>query len=658
MKKVKLLVSLLSIISLGGVLSLTSCQDNTKPQDTQPEENYDVSKITILYEDQDIGDTKEIRFQLGSIKLKALVEGNSEVVPQRVKWKSSDSTIATASTTGYITFKKQGTVTITCTSYFDETVSDSVTLSIFEKADVEINKTGEYKLEAEAADLSNATSSSSNAEIIDTAPTHGAGPNAGKPASDTSVIKNLSVIGNEIKYTIKSEAYARGNILLRGSSSNWDGLVMKDAKLDDLMAMYLDGNQVLFGDNAVFPGCEYKDYMNLQDTYVYDFLITPGMHTWTIESKVDTSFSGVRAVNFDYFVFQIDEYSNDPLPEVVPNEIKLEENFQTNYLQSEVFKGGKLIATYDGYNETIDVTPEMVKGFDTSTPGNKEITITYKGKEIKVTISVQALKSLINGVSVATLEAETDFDLYEYKNALTEENYKKLFTDGNSKDPNGNVVVGLRNLCQDNGTLNLSITANFLSSGNAYGDLIFRMAPSVAKGNVGIWDMFLDEVIEISLNGEVIKADGVLPGLVNMKNYFNMSDLTIKNVNFKKGINTLSIKVIVEKDVSTGLGAPNFDNVKLDIKKYSETEDIKAPTVEEISINEGFKADYQVDEEFNNDGSLNVKWSDGSTSTQKIVRTMVSGFDSSTEGEKEITISYRGQSIKTKVNVTAPVEAE
>lgn len=658
MKKVKLLVSLLSIISLGGVLSLTSCQDNTKPQDTQPEENYDVSKITILYEDQDIGDTKEVRFQLGSIKLKALVEGNSEVVPQRVKWKSSDSTIATASTTGYITFKKQGTVTITCTSYFDETVSDSVTLSIFEKADVEINKIGEYKLEAEVADLSNASSSSSNAGIIDAAPTHGAGPNAGKPASDTSVIKNLSVIGNEIKYTIKSEAYARGNILLRGSSSNWDGSVMKDAKLDDLMAMYLDGNQVLFGDNAVFPGCGYKDYMNLQDTYVYDFLITPGMHTWTIESKVDTSVSGVRAVNFDYFVFQIDEYSKDPLPEVVPIEIKLEENFQTNYLQGEVFKGGKLIATYDGYNETIDVTPEMVKGFDTSTPGNKEITITYKGKEIKVTISVQALKSLINGVSVATLEAETDFDLYEYKNALTEENYKKLFTDGNSKDPNGNVVVGLRNLCQDNGTLNLSINANFLSSGNAYGDLIFRMAPSVAKGNVGIWDMFLDEVIEISLNGEVIKADGVLPGLANMKNYFNMSDLTIKNVNFKKGINTLSIKVIVEKDVSTGLGAPNFDNVKLDIKKYSETEDIKAPTVEEISINEGFKADYQVDEEFNNNGSLNVKWSDGSTSTQKIVRTMVSGFDSSTEGEKEITISYRGQSIKTKVNVTAPVEAE
>ena len=658
MKKVKLLVSLLSIISLGGVLSLTSCQDNTKPQDTQPEENYDVSKITILYEDQDIGDTKEVRFQLGSIKLKALVEGNSEVVPQRVKWKSSDSKIATASTTGYITFKKQGTVTITCTSYFDETVSDSVTLSIFEKADVEINKTGEYKLEAEAADLSNATSSSSNAEIIDAAPTHGAGPNAGKPASDTSVIKNLSVIGNEIKYTIKSEAYARGNILLRGSSSNWDGTVMKDAKLDDLMAMYLDGNQVLFGDNAVFPGCEYKDYMNLQDTYVYDFLITPGMHTWTIESKVDTSVSGVRAVNFDYFVFQIDEYSTDPLPEVVPNEIKLEENFQTNYLQSEVFKGGKLIATYDEYNETIDVTPEMVKGFDTSTPGNKEITITYKGKEIKVTISVQALKSLINGVSVATLEAETDFDLYEYKNALTEENYNKLFTDGNSKDPNGNVVVGLRNLCQDNGTLNLSIKANFLSSGNAYGDLIFRMAPSVAKGNVGIWDMFLDEVIEISLNGEVIKADGVLPGLADKKNYFNMSDLTIKNVNFKKGINTLSIKVIVEKDVSTGLGAPNFDNVKLDIKKYSETEDVKAPTVEEISINEGFKTDYQVDEGFNNDGSLNVKWSDGSTSTQKIVRTMVSGFDSSTEGEKEITISYRGQSIKTKVNVTAPVEAE
>ena len=106
MKKVKLLVSLLSIISLGGVLSLTSCQDNTKPQDTQPEENYDVSKITILYEDQDIGDTKEVKFQLGSIKLKALVEGNSEVVPQRVKWKSSDSKIATASTTGYITFKK------------------------------------------------------------------------------------------------------------------------------------------------------------------------------------------------------------------------------------------------------------------------------------------------------------------------------------------------------------------------------------------------------------------------------------------------------------------------------------------------------------------------------------------------------------------------
>ena len=75
----------------------------------------------------------------------------------------------------------------------------------------------------------------------------------------------------------------------------------------------------------------------------------------------------------------------------VVKEITVEGGMKSVYAVGEAFAGGRITVTYeDGTSESLDITAEMLSGFDTSTPGTKQVTVTYEGVSVTVEIVVEA----------------------------------------------------------------------------------------------------------------------------------------------------------------------------------------------------------------------------------------------------------------------------
>lgn len=67
------------------------------------------------------------------------------------------------------------------------------------------------------------------------------------------------------------------------------------------------------------------------------------------------------------------------------------EALKTEYLLNEAFVPCDMTATMsDGTTRTVTVTADMLTGFDTSTEGEKTVTVTYGGKTVQMTINVSA----------------------------------------------------------------------------------------------------------------------------------------------------------------------------------------------------------------------------------------------------------------------------
>ena len=91
-------------------------------------------------------------------------------------------------------------------------------------------------------------------------------------------------------------------------------------------------------------------------------------------------------------------------PEVVYIEVMREWN--TIYAEGEEFFPCRLAVTYDnGLMDRVDITPDMLSGFDTSSTGTKEVTVTYGGRSVKkhMTIARPATDSELEIVAMASV---------------------------------------------------------------------------------------------------------------------------------------------------------------------------------------------------------------------------------------------------------------
>lgn len=78
-------------------------------------------------------------------------------------------------------------------------------------------------------------------------------------------------------------------------------------------------------------------------------------------------------------------------PEITPISLTLGADWKNVYAVGEAFAPCQMTVTYsDGSTQTVDVTADMLSGFDTSSAGAKQITVNYSGLTATVGISVVA----------------------------------------------------------------------------------------------------------------------------------------------------------------------------------------------------------------------------------------------------------------------------
>ena len=149
----------------------------------------------------------------------------------------------------------------------------------------------------------------------------------------------------------------------------------------------------------------------------------------------------------------------------------LYDRFKTEYYVGEDLDltGGLIKYTKDGESEYVEVTLSMVTGFNSLTVGNKQLTITYKDKSIKVSYRVIAKEDTGNGgndnSSVKTLSLKTSFktDYYVGDNLDVTGGVLSYTVNGNSQDINitANMVSNFNTDTVGNRTL--TITYNNLT---------------------------------------------------------------------------------------------------------------------------------------------------------------------------------------------------
>lgn len=98
----------------------------------------------------------------------------------------------------------------------------------------------------------------------------------------------------------------------------------------------------------------------------------------------------------------------------VPTEMKIAAEPKTEYKVNEALDvaGGKILVKYsDGTEATLDMTEDMISGFDTATAGKKNVTVTYAGLKDTYMISVTAADK----VALENIRISRNPDKVQYK---------------------------------------------------------------------------------------------------------------------------------------------------------------------------------------------------------------------------------------------------
>ncbi|MDR3185837.1 MAG: leucine-rich repeat protein, partial [Christensenellaceae bacterium] len=106
-------------------------------------------------------------------------------------------------------------------------------------------------------------------------------------------------------------------------------------------------------------------------------------------SGFDTLTSGVKTVTITYLekTTQIDITVGTPISEIA---IK-DGTFDTEYFIGDPFTTATLIVSFeDGSSSELQITLNMLSGFDTATAGEKNITVSYNGKSTSILINVKS----------------------------------------------------------------------------------------------------------------------------------------------------------------------------------------------------------------------------------------------------------------------------
>ena len=314
-----------------------------------------------------------------------------------------------------------------------------------------------------------------------------------------------------------------------------------------------------------------------------------------------------------------------------------------DYGQSLNLDGATIEVTRGSGKTTIPVTQEMVSEFNPNKLGKQELTVTYEGQVANEKIIVNVNDKVI-GIKVTP---------------PTKENYQK----GEDLDLTGGIVTKIMASGEIGETVDLEegmITTEFDSTKVGPQELTVSLEGFTDTFTVTVEDYITRiEIKEMPKNkynyGEELGTPG---GKIN--------------VVYQSGTEK---EVIITPEMITDLDGTEFDTTDISFSPGETT-----ATKQEKVTYEGFEAtyeititnelkeirpqgepkkDYVIGEEFEKNLSILVERANGEIEAIEVTEEMISGFDTSTEGKKQVTITYEENGIEKEytyeINVTNPV---
>lgn len=291
---------------------------------------------------------------------------------------------------------------------------------------------------------------------------------------------------------------------------------------------------------------------------------------------------------------------------------------KTDYMVGEAFAGATLTVNYsDGARKTVDVTDDMISGFDTSVAGSRAVTVTYRGKIATLDITVTELYA--SGIAVDP-ESKAEY-LVGGSYADGDARIVITYTDGNAQTlpVTADMVSGLdtstegeKTVAVNYGRLAASYTVNVRLPRVTAATVASSTRTKYRVGD-GFGGATLDVEYEDGTSGSVTITDGE------------------------------SISGFDTQSVGTRTVRVAYRNRTVDY----DIEVLKA--IASVVVTGGTRL-YAIGDTFKG-AALGVEYADGSTETLQATEEMLTGFDTSTGGEKTVKLDFEGRELSFAINV-------
>lgn len=291
---------------------------------------------------------------------------------------------------------------------------------------------------------------------------------------------------------------------------------------------------------------------------------------------------------------------------------------KTAYMVGEAFAGATLTVNYsDGARKQVDVTEDMISGFDTSVAGNRTVTVSYRGK-------------------IATFDI-TVTELYAQSLAVMPGGKTEYLVGGRYADGDSEMIVTYT----DGSTQTLSVTADMLGG--------FDTATEGEK-TVGVTYGRLTASFVINVRLPHVTAATVAP---STKTKYRVSDefggVTL-DVEYEDG----SSGTVTIDDAS---GVSGFDtesvgtrNVRVVYRNRTVGYDIQVlKAIAAVTVGEKASV-YAIGDTFKG-ATLDIEYADGTTETVDVTEDMIAEFDTSAGGTKTVKLDFEGRELSFAIDV-------
>jgi hypothetical protein len=304
------------------------------------------------------------------------------------------------------------------------------------------------------------------------------------------------------------------------------------------------------------------------------------------------------------------------------------------YIEGQNFDpaGGVITVSYDnGNEEDIDLTSEMISGYDKTEVKEQDVTVTYGEKTAVLKVNVKAK-------SVSEIAIKTNPKL-------------KYFIGDEFVVNQGAITV-----TYDNGT-----TADI--------PMTIEMVSGFTSAEVGEPELtitYSGKTVKLKVSVEVKREVESIAVTKPAKTFYFVGDEETLSVEGGKINVTYTTGDPAEIDLTEADKIEGFDTKSAGDKTitvtYLEktatfTVTVNAVEVESVAIKAApAKVEYTEGEEFSAEGGIiTVKYNNGKTEDVNITKEMVSGFDASKTGSQTLTVTYEG--LTAVFNVTVKAEA-